>query len=154
MWCMWMYLSMSYSEYMHSILTDWLIPTYIMVYPKVSGLGTWSKNCKWYNSLPLGAVSCITILWVTHHNPLCFFSMSVCCCLFLYQLSQLGYILAYQAVHVEMCKWKILTRAYLLWDPRICNNFRTVTRQLRKVRYRVMQLSVSVPYLHLGLQTF
>jgi hypothetical protein len=26
------------------------------VYPKVSGLAAWSKNCKWYGSLPLGAV--------------------------------------------------------------------------------------------------
>jgi len=27
------------------------------VYPKVSGLATWSENCKWYSSLPLGAVA-------------------------------------------------------------------------------------------------
>jgi hypothetical protein len=27
------------------------------VYPKVSGLAVWwSENCKWYSSLPLGAV--------------------------------------------------------------------------------------------------
>jgi len=26
------------------------------VYPKVSGLADWSENCKWYGSLPLGAV--------------------------------------------------------------------------------------------------
>jgi len=26
------------------------------VYPKVSELVAWSDNCKWYNSLPLGAV--------------------------------------------------------------------------------------------------
>jgi hypothetical protein len=26
------------------------------VYPKVSGLSAWSENCKWYSSLPLGAV--------------------------------------------------------------------------------------------------
>jgi len=26
------------------------------VYPKVSGLATWSENCKWYISLPLDAV--------------------------------------------------------------------------------------------------
>jgi len=25
------------------------------VYPKVSGLAAWSKNYKWYSSLPLGA---------------------------------------------------------------------------------------------------
>jgi hypothetical protein len=26
------------------------------MYPKVSGLAAWSENCKWYSSLPLGAV--------------------------------------------------------------------------------------------------
>jgi hypothetical protein len=26
------------------------------VYPKVSELDTWSENCKWYSSLPLGSV--------------------------------------------------------------------------------------------------
>jgi hypothetical protein len=26
------------------------------VYPKVSGLAAWSENCKWYSSVPLGAV--------------------------------------------------------------------------------------------------
>jgi len=26
------------------------------VYPKVSGLATWSENYKWYSSLPLDAV--------------------------------------------------------------------------------------------------
>jgi hypothetical protein len=29
---------------------------YTRVYPKVSGLAVWSENCKWYSSLPLGAV--------------------------------------------------------------------------------------------------
>jgi len=28
----------------------------MMVYPKFSGLAAWSENCKWYSSLPLGAV--------------------------------------------------------------------------------------------------
>jgi hypothetical protein len=28
----------------------------IRLYPKVSGLAAWSDNCKWYSSLPLGAV--------------------------------------------------------------------------------------------------
>jgi hypothetical protein len=26
------------------------------VYPKVSGQAAWNENCKWYSSLPLGAV--------------------------------------------------------------------------------------------------
>jgi hypothetical protein len=28
----------------------------VWMYPKVSGLITWSENCKWYSSLPPGAV--------------------------------------------------------------------------------------------------
>jgi hypothetical protein len=30
--------------------------SYTRVYPEVSGLVAWSKNCKWYSSLPVGAV--------------------------------------------------------------------------------------------------
>jgi hypothetical protein len=29
---------------------------YTRVYPQVSGLAAWNENCKWYSSLPLGAV--------------------------------------------------------------------------------------------------
>jgi len=29
---------------------------YTRVYPEVSGQAAWSENCKWYSSLPLGAV--------------------------------------------------------------------------------------------------
>jgi hypothetical protein len=32
------------------------MPRCTRVYPKVSGLTAWSENCKWYSSLPLGAV--------------------------------------------------------------------------------------------------
>jgi hypothetical protein len=46
------------------------------VYPKVSGLAAWSENCKWYSSLPLGAV----VSLFCHHNPLCCFSTTVYCC--------------------------------------------------------------------------
>jgi hypothetical protein len=35
---------------------------YTGVYPKVSGLAAWSKNCKWYSSLPLGGVVSLVIL--------------------------------------------------------------------------------------------
>jgi hypothetical protein len=31
-------------------------PHYRRVYPKVFELAAWSKNCKWYSSLPLDAV--------------------------------------------------------------------------------------------------
>jgi hypothetical protein len=56
------------------------------VYPKVSGLAAWSENCKWYSSLPLGAV-CRYLMSQSsefcRHNPLCCFWTSV----FLYLLS-------------------------------------------------------------------
>jgi hypothetical protein len=29
---------------------------YTNMYPKVSGLAAWSENCRWYSSLPIGAV--------------------------------------------------------------------------------------------------
>jgi hypothetical protein len=29
---------------------------HLNMYPEVSGLAAWSGNCKWYSSLPLGAV--------------------------------------------------------------------------------------------------
>jgi hypothetical protein len=32
------------------------IKLHVRAYPKVSRLAAWSKNCKWYSSLPLGAV--------------------------------------------------------------------------------------------------
>jgi hypothetical protein len=35
------------------------------VYPKVSGLAAWSENCKWYSSLPLGAVSLVSFAAIT-----------------------------------------------------------------------------------------
>jgi hypothetical protein len=60
------------------------------VYPKLSGLVAWSENCKWYSSLPLGAVVS-PFCEFCRHNPLCCFSTSVycccCCCLFRYRLS-------------------------------------------------------------------
>jgi hypothetical protein len=33
----------------------WSFWTPTILYPKVSVLAAWSKNCKWYSSLPLGA---------------------------------------------------------------------------------------------------
>jgi hypothetical protein len=37
-------------------LVKWDALQYTSVYQKVSGLAAWSENCKWYSSLPLGAV--------------------------------------------------------------------------------------------------
>jgi hypothetical protein len=54
------------------------------VYPKVSGLATWSENCKWYSSLPLDAIvsrySVSQSSEFCRHNALCYFSTSVYCC--------------------------------------------------------------------------
>jgi hypothetical protein len=30
--------------------------SHVRQYPKVSGLAAWSENCRWYTSLPLGAI--------------------------------------------------------------------------------------------------
>jgi hypothetical protein len=38
------------------VIRKFLLLRYTTVYPKVSGLAAWSENCKWYGSLPLGAV--------------------------------------------------------------------------------------------------
>jgi hypothetical protein len=40
------------------VTREWrrLLSDYMRAYPKVSGLAAWSENCKWYSSLPLGAV--------------------------------------------------------------------------------------------------
>jgi hypothetical protein len=73
------------------------IYTYIhtRAYPNVSGLAAWSENCKWYSSLPLGAIVSLFVSQSTEfcrHNPLYCFSTSVCCCccccLFRYRFSQ------------------------------------------------------------------
>jgi hypothetical protein len=58
------------------------------VCPKVSRLAAWSKNCKWYSSVPLGAVVLLGFFFffLGRHNPLCCF-LSICCCLFCYWLS-------------------------------------------------------------------
>jgi len=49
---------------------------------KISRLAAWSENCKWYSSLPLGAVGSYFVIQSSEfcrHNPLCCFSTSVCC---------------------------------------------------------------------------
>jgi len=38
--------------------TDFSLKFHTRVYTKVSGLAAWSENCKWYSSLPVGAVLC------------------------------------------------------------------------------------------------
>jgi hypothetical protein len=75
------------------------------MYPKVPGLAAWSKNCKRYSSLPLGAVVslfCESVLWVLPPYPLCCFPTSVyCCCFFPYRFSPetFGYTLAPHPYH-------------------------------------------------------
>jgi hypothetical protein len=36
--------------------SGYILWQYRRVYPKVSGLASWSENCKWYSSQPLGAI--------------------------------------------------------------------------------------------------
>jgi len=52
--------------------------------------GHLERDCKWYSSLPLGAV--ISLSEFCRHNPLCWFSMSVYCCLFRYRLSPYTFV--------------------------------------------------------------
>jgi hypothetical protein len=59
------------------------------VYPKVSGPAAWSKNFKWYSSLPLGSMYHYFVSQSSdfcRHKHLCCFSTSVYCCkrIFLY----------------------------------------------------------------------
>jgi hypothetical protein len=46
----------SYSEIVFSVVNIHCTKYCRWVYQKVSGLAAWSENCKWYGSLPLGAV--------------------------------------------------------------------------------------------------
>jgi hypothetical protein len=55
------------------------IHNYRRVYTEVPGLAAWSDNCKWYSSLPLGAVVSLFCEFC-RHNLLCCFSTSVYCC--------------------------------------------------------------------------
>jgi hypothetical protein len=50
------------------------------VYPKFSGLISWSENCKWYSSLQLHCYFMSQSGEFYRHNPLCCFSTSVYCC--------------------------------------------------------------------------
>jgi hypothetical protein len=49
------------------------IPAHTRVYPEVSGLASWNKNCKLYSSLPLGAVVWL-FCWV---SPVSFAAMTL-----------------------------------------------------------------------------
>jgi len=70
---------------------------------KISGLAALSDNCKWYSSLPVGAVVSLVCesqsseFWC--HNTSCSFSTSVYCCkhVFCHQLGMetFGYTLIY-----------------------------------------------------------
>jgi hypothetical protein len=52
-------------------------PRHTRAYPKVSGLSAWTEDCKWYSSLPLGAVvSLYCDNEFCRHNPLCCFLTS------------------------------------------------------------------------------
>jgi hypothetical protein len=72
---------------------------YTRVYSKVSGLAAWSENCKWYSSLPLGAVIslfCESVWWVLSSTFVLLLNMCLLL-LFHYPLSleTFGYIRVY-----------------------------------------------------------
>jgi len=45
------------------MILDLIMPfVYTRVYPDVSRLATWSKNCKWYSYLPLCFLMSVTVV--------------------------------------------------------------------------------------------
>jgi hypothetical protein len=69
--------------------TALLIFVCMSVYPKVSGLAAWSKNCKWYSChwVQLYSYFVSQSSQFCRHNPLFRFSTSVyCCCYFVIDL--------------------------------------------------------------------
>jgi len=52
------------------------VSQYRRVYTEVTGLASWSENCKWYSSLPLDAV--VLLFWVYCLHTLCVASQRVC----------------------------------------------------------------------------
>jgi hypothetical protein len=67
--------------YLIAQLSNTLCPLpHTRVYPKVSGLASWSENCKWYSPLPLRAAYRYLVSQSSEfccHYPLCCFSTSV-----------------------------------------------------------------------------
>jgi hypothetical protein len=104
-----------------------MVKRYTRVYPKVSGLAARSENCKWYSSLPLGAV--VSLFCESHsseycrHKPLCCFwtSNTKGRRLFLYLFSPetFGYTLAFLDGRVmfkyTLNKCGIMRGLELLW---------------------------------------
>jgi len=77
------------------------------VYPKVSGLASWSENCKWYHFVSQSSEFCL-------QNPLCCFSTSVYCCkrIFRYRLSADTF--GYTLVFVVWCFMKRANLTFLI----------------------------------------
>jgi hypothetical protein len=56
MWSLYFIVCLNSCVTMRSAFQRFSSICYTMVYPKVSGLASWSENWKWYNSVPLDAV--------------------------------------------------------------------------------------------------
>jgi len=96
------------------------------MHPKVSGLATWSENCKSYGSLPLGAV--VSLFCKSsefcHYNPLCYFSTRVyyCWCVSLSPSPEtFGYTLVhamcYVYTHMITFYWTTMNSALSRGEP-------------------------------------
>jgi len=83
------------------------VRAYTRVYPKVSGLVAWSESCKWYSSLPLGAV--LSLLWVS----LVSFAVIILCV-----ASQRVFIVVYFVI--DSVRKLLDTPSYLLESRRCC----------------------------------
>jgi hypothetical protein len=78
------------------------------VYPKVSGLASWSENCKWYSYLLLGEVQLYRYFVsqsseFCRRNPLCCFSTSVYRCYFVIDSVRKFWIHPRIVIHDDTC---------------------------------------------------
>jgi hypothetical protein len=97
---------------------------YARVYPKVSGLTTWSERCKWYSSLYRYFMSQSSEF--CRHNPLHCFWTSVYCCepIFRYRLSPETF--GYTVVRYKVRRLGVSQRSpfvgfvwFIEWRPRL-----------------------------------
>jgi hypothetical protein len=115
---------------------------YTRVHLEVSRLSAWSENCKWYSSLPLGAVVSLFCEFC-RHKPLCCFSMSVYCCLsrFWIHPRKLHIMLINIAKYHLKNEDMISVPHHFTSSSVSCTHIQPSTTNLRKFRLSVMQPS-------------
>jgi hypothetical protein len=83
-------------------------------------MAAWSENCKWYNSLPLGAVVSLFNEFC-RHNPLCCFPTSACCCCCLFRYDSVRKLLDTPSYFLEFAVfWVVAPRSVVVGYQRCC----------------------------------